>query len=294
MSGGDGGPPRPVVSVIIPVGRVDDELAGQLDALAAQTYGQPWELICSLNTDDRVERIALEELLGQRPGLRWRIVDSSDLRSASHARNVGAQAAHGSLLAFCDGDDLAEPDWLEEIVRALGETAAVGGHLDETLLAIPGQEGWRPPATPGALPTFLDHPFLVTANMGLRREAFETVGGFNTSLIRGEDVAFSWDLTTHGIGLAYAPAAVVHYRHRKGLWPMMRQHYLYGRGFSQIMARQGPPGGTVTTSLRALKPNGQATTAIGPVYFLRRGSIAVGRVVGLLAERAVLRRRCTQ
>jgi GT2 family glycosyltransferase len=283
--------PAPEVSVIIPVGQVDEDLASQLDTLVAQTFAQPWELICSLNTDDKVERLALEELLRLRPALAGRIVDSSDLRSASHARNVGAAAARGSLLVFCDGDDLAEPNWLDELVDALAGAGAVGGHLEEDLLAIPGQEDWRPPATPGGLPTFLGHPFLVTANMGLRREAFEKIGGFDTSLVRGEDVALSWDLTTNGIDLGYAPRAVIHYRHRKGLRPMMRQHYLYGRGFSQILARRGQPGGTGSTGLRALKPNGQAVSKIGPVYFLRRGSIAVGRVVGLLEERAVLRRR---
>jgi GT2 family glycosyltransferase len=278
------------VSVVVPVGRVDEDLARQLDTLAGQTYPEPWELICSLNTADKVERLALEELLGQRPQLRARIVDASGLRSASHARNVGADAATGTLLLFCDADDLTEPDWIEQMVKALGSAGAVGGHLEEAQLAIAGQEHWRPPATPGGLPTFLGHPFLVTANMGLRREAFTRAGGFDTTLIRGEDVAFSWDLTNLGVELAYAPDAVIHYRHRRGLWPMMRQHYLYGRGFSQIMARRGPPGGSGSTGLSVLRPNRAAVDQRGPVYLLRRGSIALGRVVGLLSERLSERR----
>ena len=281
----------PEVSVVIPVGRVDDDLGAMLDTLVTQTYAGSWELVCSLNSPDPVERVALEGLLAARPTLAARIVDSSDLRSASHARNVGAAAAAAPLLAFCDGDDLAEPTWLEEMVVALGQSGAVGGHLEESLLAIPGQETWRPEATPGGLPSFLGHPFLVTANMGVHREAFETVGGFDTSLIRGEDVAFSWDLTTNDVAMSYAPKAVIHYRHRKGLWPMMRQHYLYGRGFSQILARRGVPGGEGSTGLRSLKPNSQSVSRIGPVYFLRRGSIAVGRVVGLISERAARGRR---
>jgi glycosyltransferase involved in cell wall biosynthesis len=282
------------VSVVMPVGRVDDDLALQLDTLVAQTFSAPWELICSLNTGDRVERLSLEELLGQRPQLRSQVVDSSDVRSASHARNVGAAAAAGTLLLFCDGDDLAQPDWMDEMVKALQSAGAVGGHLEEQLLAIPGQAGWRPEATPGGLPRFLGHPFLVTANMGLKRQVFELVGGFDTTLIRGEDIALSWDLATNGIELAYAPNAVIHYRHRKGLVPMMRQHYLYGRGFSQILARRGVPGAGGTTGLRALKPNGQAVAHKGLPYYLRRGSIAVGRVTGLVEERALQRRRRAQ
>lgn len=284
MSGG------PTVSVVIPVGRVDDDLPYQLEALGGQSHQGPWELVLSLNSPDPGERRALDELLArvlpEAGGTAPTIVDSSSVRSASHARNVGAGAAAGDLLVFCDGDDIADEDWLTTIITAWDPGRAVGGHLAEDLLAIPGQETWRPPATPGALPTFLGHPFLVSANMAVGREAFEAVGGFDTTLIRGEDIAFSWDLIERGIELHYAGDAVIHYRHRRGLWPMMHQHYLYGRGFSQILARRGVPGaGSGSGGLRALKPNGQAVDTKGLPYVARRGSIAVGRVVGLVAER---------
>lgn len=282
-----GGGAAPEVSVVIPVGRVDRELEAQLDALAGQTYDRPWELILSLNTPDRGARVELDDLVARfgEAGFVASVVDSSDLRSASHARNVGARAATGRLLAFCDGDDIADADWLGRLVAALDDHRAVGGHLDETVLAVPGQEDWRPPATPGGLPTFLGHPFLVSANMGLHRADFEAAGGFDTTLIRGEDIALSWDLIERGIELGYCASAVIHYRHRRGLWPMMKQHYLYGRGFSQILARRGVPGREGSSGLGSLKPNSQASARKNFPYFARRGSIATGRVVGLVAER---------
>ncbi len=284
----DATPPVGLVSVIVPVGGVDDLLPLQLDTLRTQTFDGRWELVLSLNSDDRGHRARLESLLEERADLPARIVDSSDLRSASHARNVGARAAEGERLLFCDGDDLTDPGWMTALVTAMDGAAAVGGHLEEDLLAIPGQAHWRPPATPDALPTFLDRPFLVTANMAVWREAFDKVGGFDTTLIRGEDIAFSWDLLDLGLELTYCADAVIHYRHREGLVPMMRQHYLYGKGFSQLLARRGVPGDGEggTTGLRALKPNGQSVGHVGLVYFCRRGSIAAGRVVGLLQERA--------
>ncbi|MEM8924731.1 MAG: glycosyltransferase [Actinomycetota bacterium] len=276
-----------LVSVVVPVGSVDGFLPLQLDTLVGQTYTGRWELVLSLNSADPGERARLEDLLGERPSLPSRIVDSSALRSASHARNVGAREAEGDLLLFCDGDDLADPDWMVALVAAMDGVAAVGGHLEEEKLAIEGQEDWRPPATPGALPTFLGSPFLVTANMAVERTAFEKVGGFDTTLIRGEDIAFSWGLLDLGLELAYAADAVIHYRHRRGMVPMMRQHYLYGKGFSQILARRGVPHGEgASVGLKALKPNGQAVTRKGVPYFARRGSIAAGRLVGLLEERA--------
>ena len=290
--GGADGDRPPLVSVVVPVGRVDDDLVVQLQALAAQKTDDRWELVLSLNSPEPAERAALEAALEGRDGLVARIVDSSRLRSASHARNVGAAAAEGELLLFCDGDDVAEPAWLAEMVAALEEHDAVGGHLDEDLLAVPGQEHWRPPATPDALPTFLGRPYVVSANFGVRRAAFDAVGGFDTSLVRGEDIALSWDLLDRGYHLAYAPAAVMHYRHRKGLWPMLRQHYLYGRGFSQILARRGVPGQNQgSTGLRALKPNNQPVAHKSSIHYVRRGAIAAGRVVGLVEQRARDRQR---
>ncbi len=277
------------LSVVIPVGRVDHELELQLEALATQSYAQPWELVLSLNTADATARRDLEAVAATAAEGEARfvpsVVDSSDLRSASHARNVGARAANGDLLLFCDGDDIADADWLANLAKAVGPSQAVGGHLDESVLAVPGQEDWRPPATPDGLPTFLGHPFLVSANMAMHREDFEAVGGFDTDLIRGEDIALSWDLIERGVELTYCAEAVIHYRHRRGMWPMMKQHYLYGRGFSQILARRGVPGQTGSAGLGSLKPNNQAAARKNFPYFARRGSIAVGRVLGLVDER---------
>lgn len=279
----------PSVSVVMPVGRVDAELSEQLAALAGQVHAGPWELLVSLNTSDRQQRIALDESLERHAGdLVVRVVDSSDHRSASHARNVGAREADGDLLLFCDGDDIAHRQWLDQLSSALEFYGAVGGFLDEDVLSVPGQEHWRPPATPGELPTFLGHPFLVSANMGVIRSNFEAVGGFDTDLIRGEDIAFSWDLLERGIELGYCAEAVMYYRHRKGLSAMMQQHYLYGRGFSQILARRGTPGTDGgATGLSALRPNGQAVARKSFPYYLRRGSIAAGRVVGLVSGRVL-------
>lgn len=272
------------VSVVIPVGSADEDLRHQLDALAGQDYDGEWQLVISLNTDSVSERSQLDGLLAAHD-FDVDVVDSSSVRSAAHARNVGAQAATGTFLLFCDGDDIADERWLSTMVDALGSHEVVGGHLDESLLEIDGQQDWRPPATPGALPTFLGQRFLVSANMGLHRKHFEGSGGFDTSLIRCEDVDFSWKLIEKGLELTYIADAIVHYRHRRGLRPMMHQHYLYGRGFSQLLATRPVPGEEKRTGLSSLKPNNQAVNKKTAVYYCRRGSIAIGRVVGLIEQR---------
>lgn len=271
-----------LVSVVIPVGSVDDLLPLQIAALEAQTFDGAWELVLSCNTDDDAAIDALGVLAAAFEAAPARVVDSSDVRSASHARNVGAREARGDLIVFCDGDDEAEAEWLATIVAAMAPSVAVGGHLAEERLQVPGQEHWRPPATPGALPSYLGHAYLVSANMAVFAADFEAVGGFDETLLRGEDMAISFALADHGVELRYEPGAVIHYRHRKGLRNMLRQHYLYGRGMSQIILRGRLPEGDQGSMFRA---NGQRPEKQSLVHILRRGSIAAGRLVGIAEEK---------
>lgn len=281
--------PAPVVSVVMPVGSIDALVGEQLDALADQHFAEPWELVLSVNApgestnralgDHRIHRVAAV-----------RIIDSSEVRSAAHARNAGAAAASAPLLAFCDSDDICEPTWLAAIVGALADHDAVGGHLDETRLSPPGQERWRPPATPGDVPAFLGHRYPVSANMGVRAEVFAKVGGFPVGYTRGEDIAFGWLLEDVGVDLAYAPEAIVHYRHRPGLWTMIRQHHQYGVGMAEVLIRQGIPGaGSGGGGASVLRPNAQRVTQRSFIHILRRGAIASGRVRGLVQERMFTR-----
>lgn len=274
------------VSVVMPVGSIEPELGDQLAALSMQTYTGPWELVLSLNAPDA--RAELEQALTDFTvaDVAVSVIDSSAVRSASHARNAGAVAAKADRIAFCDSDDIADRHWLASMMLALETHRAVGGFLEEDRLAVTGQENWRPPATPGGNPSFLGHDFLVSANMAIWADDFHEAGGFDETLLRGEDIAFSWALLRRGTALGYSPDAVMHYRHRKGLRPMMKQHYLYGRGMSQILARLGTPDGGSAT----LRPNGQRIEKMSIVHVLRRGSIAVGRVVGLVDEALPSRR----
>jgi glycosyltransferase involved in cell wall biosynthesis len=273
-------PAAPNVSVVIPVGRADDLLGVQLRALTAQTYDATFEVVLAVNTADPAEQAAIETMAAE-IGI-GRTIDASDIRSAAHARNSGAAAAEAPVLAFCDGDDIVEPGWLAALVDALEPGTAIGGHLEEETLAVPGQENWRPPATPGALPTFMGHPYLVSANMACWREDFAATGGFDLALVRGEDIAWSFALTRAGVELRYCADAVVAYRHREGLKAMVHQHYLYGIGMAQVLARIGlpdsdePAGG----ALSAFKPNGQKVDQWSIPQVLRKGALGVGRVVG--------------
>lgn len=171
--------------VVIPVGAVDELLEPQLRAVLAQRIDVPFSVVLSENTADPAACRTLAEVVARVGDARVSVVSSAELRSAAHARNVGLRAAPAGaeLVAFCDADDLVTDGWLAALVAALGDAAAVGGHLDDEYPSA-RQAAWRPPATPDALPSFLGVPYIVTANMIVRRDAFEAVGGFDTSLIQ--------------------------------------------------------------------------------------------------------------
>jgi GT2 family glycosyltransferase len=267
------------------VGAVDDALVRQVDAVVRQVLPQPFEVILSVN----VPHAGTLELLTSR----WvgqhrcvvRAIDSSDRRGAAHARNVGAAAAAAELLAFCDADDVVHPGWLAELVAALDTFEAVSGNVVDVFPAE-RMASWHPPTTPGGLPTFLDRPYVLTGNLGVRRSAFEAVGGFDESLTRCEDIAFGWALTSHGFSIGFAPEAVLSYYHRPGLRAMLRQHYLYGRGMSETLVRYGslPTGGKAGTA-RLYRANAQPVARRTVGGAARRGAIALGRLRGLAGER---------
>jgi glycosyltransferase involved in cell wall biosynthesis len=221
-------------SVVIPVGRADDALEAQLDAVRAQGGVNLIEIILAVNDAAHGALVRVRELVARAADPRVRVVDASRRRGASFARNCGAAVATGDVLAFCDADDLVAVGWLAALVAGLVIFDAVGGRLDE----IADDSGrHRPPPTPDALPTFLGVPYIVSANMGLPRSTFESVGGFDTELHRCEDIAFSWRLLVAGSSLGYIDDARVAYRPRSGSLAVARQHFAYGRGMAQVLYR---------------------------------------------------------
>lgn len=276
-------------SVVMPVGRVDDEARQQIDAVLAQQGAPAFELILSLNTPEQAAAARLAGIVDELADPRVRVVPSHDRRGASHARNVGATAAVAPILAFCDSDDVAEPEWLHGLLGALPGHSAVGGALVEDVLRDAQQAGWRPPATPDALPSFLGAPYIVSASMAITRAAFEEIGGFDEQLTRCEDIAISFALLAAGHRLGFAAGSRMHYRQRPGFRAMLRQHYLYGRGMSEVLVRYGVPGVDGVerpTGLALMRPNGQPSEGKRSwAGIARRGAIAAGRLRGVLSER---------
>lgn len=272
------------VAVVIPVGSVDAALEPQVRRVLGQDGVVLHELVLSVNSAEAEVVAGVAQVVAAVSDARVRVIDSSPRRGAAHARNAGAGATTCSAIAFCDADDLVHEGWLAALVAGLEQFDAVSGRTID-VFPDPRMADWYPPATPpGGLNSFLGRPYLLTGNLAVRRAAFEAVGGFDETLTRCEDIAFSWALLDAGLTIGYADGAAIDYRRREGVVPMLRQYYLYGRGMSEVLRTFGPPrhGEAARSRLHVLRPNGQRAARTTFVGTMRRGALAAGRVRGLV------------
>ncbi len=232
------------LSVIIPCFNAADTIAVQLEALAKQQWSEPWEVIVSDNgsTDESVAIV--EQYKEKLPNLR--IVDSSDQRGAAHARNVGARAATGSALAFCDADDEVASSWLASMGEALSKYDFVGCRMEYNKLNEPWMLKYRTSHRQvDALPEQRYPPYLPytpSSALGIKRSVHEAIGGFDTTVPQLEDIDYCWRIQVAGTELHFVPEAVVHYRYRSTIGGLFHQARLWGKFSIFLYKRYRPLG----------------------------------------------------
>jgi glycosyltransferase involved in cell wall biosynthesis len=220
------GDPR-LVSVIVPVCNEEEHLSDQLEALAGQTYRGAWELLI-VDNGSRDRSVEIAESYA--PRLPLRIVDASARRGINHARNAGVAAASGDFVAFCDGDDVVSPGWLDALVRAASAADIVTGPLEFLDLNDSLSLAWRPNEALENVP--LAHDFLPYASggncgmwIGVARE-IRWNGDFRFGSC---DTEFSWRAQLAGYTIGFAPEAVIHLRYRMDLRGLASQYFSYGK-----------------------------------------------------------------
>jgi glycosyltransferase involved in cell wall biosynthesis len=232
----------PAVSVVIACLNASRTISGQLEALAAQAWSSPWEVIVADNGSSDDSRVVVERFRDRLPALR--IVDASGKRGQPYALNVGAREARGAALAFCDADDEVGEGWLPAIGEALAHHEFVACRGDAEKLNDPWVLETRE-LDPWVLPTlwFPPHlPYAGSGGLGVRRSVHQRAGGFDEALLRLFDVEFCARLALQGYGLVHVPEAVVHirFRHR---WPEI---FVQARGYAEygacLQKRLKPPG----------------------------------------------------
>lgn len=217
------------LSVIIPCYNGAETIGAQLEALARQQWTGPWEVIVADNGSTDKTVAIVDGYTDKVPGLR--VVDASAIRTQPHAMNVGARAAKGDMLLFCDADDEVGDGWLAAMAEALSKHDFVACRTDSRKLN-PSWIANLGSSQEKGLRGLEYAPWLRYAGsgtLGVKRSLLlETVGGFDESMKTYFDNFFCFQLQLAGTELHFVPDAVMHLRHRGSLRTLFRQGLGYG------------------------------------------------------------------
>jgi GT2 family glycosyltransferase/type II secretory pathway pseudopilin PulG len=155
-------------------------------------------------------------------------------RGLSAARNVGALAATGEIVAYTDDDCVADEAWLAHLVRAMEDqqVRAIGGPN-----LPPPDDGWVAKCVAvspgGPSHVMLDDrraEHVPGCNMAFRRDTLLALGGFDPQFrAAGDDVDICWRLLDAGMAIGYASTAVVWHHRRRTVGAYLRQQKGYGK-----------------------------------------------------------------
>jgi len=132
----------------------------------------------------------LERVCRQIPGVV--VVENSEARGLSGARNSGIAAAGGAIIAFLDDDAIAAPDWLERLRERYTDPRVIGVGGAIRPLWQGGRPAWFPEEFDWVVGcTYRGMPRatapvrnLIGCNMSFRREVFQSIGGFRSGIGR--------------------------------------------------------------------------------------------------------------
>jgi GT2 family glycosyltransferase len=223
----------PDVSVVIPARNGEHSLPPLLESLTAQTLpANRFEVIVVENgSTDRTAAVAAAH------GAR---VVREHFANRSHARNAGVRAARAQAIAFTDADCIASPTWLEEMLAARGRAPLLAGEVETATGDPPNaierfESIWR-----FAQEAFAAQGWAATANLFTERDAFEAVGGFDTTYRHiAEDADFCLRAGRAGFPIGYCGSAIVTHAAERELAPLVRRAFFHGYSSLQALRRLG-------------------------------------------------------
>lgn len=263
---------QPPASILIPTRGRPAYLEVTLSSVAPQAAAAGAELLV---IDDG--GIPDSVVTAQRHGAR--VLSLRPSRGANAARNAGVAAARSDLVVLIDDDVRAPEGWLAELlagVERAPEHDVFGGPIRAVLEGggphACGREG-APITTLDLGPVDCDAKVVWSANMALRRRAFQTVGPFDETIrIRGDEEDWERRYRAGGGRIRYIAAAGLEHRRTRDdarLRPLMNAAYAQGRAARRYDAHRG----------MAPKPASEIRVLVGSIWHIARRRCANGFVL---------------
>lgn len=220
------------VSVVMPALNSAEVLRDQLVSLTRQDYSHPWELVIADNGSTDATVAVAHEFAAQLP---LRVVDAGARRGDMAARNIAVPDTSGGLIIFCDSDDALGARWLSSHVDQLTRTDLSVGPFEMRTDMDRAATGVSVTAPMRGVYGYL--PYGLSANMGVTRETFDALEGFDETFRVGYDVEFCWRAQTKGFSLGAAHDAVVTKRKRSNSGGVWEQHRAFGMADVKLYTR---------------------------------------------------------
>lgn len=188
----------PLVSIVVVSWNAADLLARLLESIERTDY-PAWECVVvdNASTDHTRAMIA-----ARFPGVR--LVASAENLGPSRGNNAGAAAARGDWLLFLNPDVVVEPDALTELMAHVDPLPDVGIAFP-TIVEAHGVEHLRAPQVE-------EIAAMQGAALGVRRTAFDAIGGFDERLFMYfEDTEICWRAWARGWRVVKDHEAIVHH-----------------------------------------------------------------------------------
>lgn len=220
-------------SLIVPTFGRPEEVTEFLESLIGQKH-RAFEVIISDGTPKDTLRPELERFIGQTPYPLT--IHYEEFLPVSAARNDGARLAKGEYFIFLDSDCIIPENYLNEIEAyiAANDPDIFGGpdaaHEDFTVLQKAISYSMTSMLTTGGIRGKKSHVGTYHPrgfNMGMKREAFEAVGGYSTFRC-GEDIELSIRLIKAGYKTALIEGAYVYHKRRTSIGQFRRQVFRFG------------------------------------------------------------------
>ena len=207
---------EPLISVIIPVYNLENELAACLESVRAQTLPD-WEAVCVDDGSTDGSLALLREISAQDARIR---VLHQENAGVSSARNLGLEQAAGQYIYFLDGDDVLHPQAFELLARAMQS-----GQYDVVLSSYRRTRDQHEPFPPlqqtdcrsvSTAEFFdLDSALVRSSCFKLYRRETALTARFPVGFSHGEDTHYVFQVLSSHVRLGYLDAPLYGYFERE-------------------------------------------------------------------------------